>query len=71
VLLDYTYKTIVNGASASASTLVSCTDPSLVVHPTARRLTTPYYGHDAGMPWSAVADTLDVRSYAWAAGFGP
>ena len=71
LLLDYTYKTIVNGVPASATTLVSCAAPSLVVHPTLRRLTTPYYGHDAGMPWSADADTLDVRSYAWAAGFGP
>ena len=71
LLLDYTYKTIVNGVAPSATTLVSCSAPSLVVHSTARRLTTPYYGHDAGMPWSAAADTLDVRSYAWAAGFGP
>ena len=69
--LDYVYKTIVNGASAGTSTLLSCTAPSLVVHPTLRRLTTPYYGHDSGMPWSTDADLLDVRSYAWAAGFGP
>ncbi len=69
--VSYTYKTIVDGVSGSATTLVSCTSPSLVVHPTLRRLTTVYYGHDDGMPWSTVADTLDVRSYAWAAGFGP
>ena len=62
--LDYVYKTIVNGASAGTSTLLSCTAPSLVVHPTLRRLTTPYYGHDSGMPWSTDADLLDVRSYA-------
>ena len=67
--LDYTYKTIVN--SASATTLLSCPNPSLVVHGTARRLTTPYYGHDAGMPWNAPAEQIDLRSYAWATGFGP
>ena len=71
LLLDCTYKTIVNGVPAWPSTLVSCSSPSLVVHPAARRLSTPSYGHDAGTPWSAAADTLDVRSYAWAAGFGP
>lgn len=46
--LGYTYKTIVSGVPSSATTLVSCSSPSPVVHPTARRLTTPYYGHTLG-----------------------
>jgi hypothetical protein len=68
--VGYTYKTVVRGVLSTGRTLLSCTDASVVTHTTLRRLTTPYYGHDVGMPWAAEGEQLDIRSYAWAAGFG-
>ena len=72
VTLDvgYTYKTVVRSVPSTGRVLVSCTDASVVLHTTYRRLTTSYYGHSDGMPWAADGELLDLRSYAWAAGFG-
>ena len=68
--LDYAFKTWVETTAAGTTTLLGCPLPSLVVHPTVRRLTTPYYGHETDMPWNADGELIDLRSYAWAAGFG-
>jgi hypothetical protein len=66
----YTYKSIVNSPAAGTRVLGTATSPSLVVHNTYRRIVTPYYGHPAGMPWSAAGATLTRRSYEWASGAG-
>ncbi len=68
--VGYRYKTLVQDPDEATATLVACPDPSLVIHPTLRRLTTTYYGHPEEMPWSEDGELLDLRSYAWAAGFG-
>jgi len=65
--LSFTYKTLVDPLP-STYTLLSCDQPSLVVHPTNRWLAIPWYGHPAGMPWSHAAALLTWRSYVWASG---
>jgi hypothetical protein len=69
--LFYTYKSIVNSPTATTRVLGTATSPSLVVHNLYRRIVTPYYGHTAGMPWSAAGEEITRRTYEWAAGFGP
>jgi hypothetical protein len=66
----YTYKSILNGPSANVRVLGTATSPSLVVHNTYRRVMTPYYGHTAGMPWSAAGADITHRTYEWAGGMG-
>jgi hypothetical protein len=66
----YTYKSILNTPSAAVRVLGTATAASLVVHNTYRRIVTPYYGHTAGMPWSAAGEQITRRTYEWAAGAG-
>jgi len=68
--LGYRYKTSLAGVPLDSRVLLSCSGPTVVAHPTLRLVATAYYGHDAGMPWSADGELLDLRSYAWAAGYG-
>ncbi len=69
--LGYTYKSYLTNVADGVLELGSCqSGVALAVHPTHRRVFTPWYGHDDGMPWSAEGELIDLRSYAWAAGFG-
>lgn len=72
--LGYTFKSETRMPIPGTTTpLIGSPAPSLVVHNAQRRLTTPYYGHEDGMPWTAEGAQVTWRSYTWAAfaEFGP
>ncbi|MFK7999650.1 MAG: hypothetical protein AB8H86_08635 [Polyangiales bacterium] len=66
--LGYTFQSETRMPIPGTTTpLIGSPAPSLVVHNTQRRLTTPYYGHEEGMPWTAEGAQVTWRSYIWAA----
>lgn len=66
--LGYTFQSETRMPIPGTTTaLIGSPAPSLVVHNTQRRLTTPYFGHEAGMPWTDEGAQVTWRSYVWAA----
>lgn len=71
--VSYMYQSRLDTPSANIRVLASSSTsiPTLAVHSVYRRVLTPYYGHDVGMPWSNEGAVITWRSYIWAAGRAP
>ena len=66
--LSFTYKVNMSSVLPGSTALGVCgTAQSLVVHDTYKRVSSPYYAHTSGMPWSADAGELFDRIISWAA----
>lgn len=66
--LSFTYKVNMSSVLPGSTALGVCgAASSLVVHDTYRRVSSPYYAHTSGMPWSADAGELFDRIICWAA----